>query len=53
MVSKYSLTYLQNIVKEADSESNLLIEFKNDAPMKVSFDIGKSKIKFYLAHMLL
>jgi len=53
VVSKYSLTYLQNIVKEADSESNLLIEFKNDAPMKVSFDIGKSKIKFYLAHMLL
>lgn len=51
--SKYSLSYLQNIVKEANPDSNILMELKSDAPMKVSYKIGKSEIRFYLAHMLL
>jgi len=53
VVSKYSLTYLQNIVKEADPDSTIKLELKSDSAMKVSFNIGKSEIKFYLAHMLL
>jgi len=53
VTSKYSLTYLQNIVKEADPESTIKLELKSDSAMKVSFSIGKSEIKFYLAHMLL
>ncbi|MCR4335673.1 MAG: proliferating cell nuclear antigen (pcna) [archaeon] len=53
VTSKYSLTYLQNIVKEADPESIIKLELKSDSAMKVSFSIGKSEIKFYLAHMLL
>ncbi|MCR4369118.1 MAG: proliferating cell nuclear antigen (pcna) [archaeon] len=53
VVSKYSLTYLQNIVKEADPDSQIKIEMKSDSPMKVSYNIGKSELKFYLAHMLL
>ncbi|HLC78818.1 MAG TPA: proliferating cell nuclear antigen (pcna) [archaeon] len=53
VVSKYSLTYLQNIVKEANQDATVLLELKTDSPMKVSFQIGKSRIEFYLAHMLL
>ncbi len=53
VVSKYSLTYLQNIVKEASPEGSVLLELKTDSPMKVSYLIGKTEIRFYLAHMLL
>lgn len=53
VVSKYSLNFLQNIVKEADNESNVTLELKSDAPMKASFKIGESTIEFYLAHMIL
>lgn len=52
-VSKYSLGYLQNIVKEADPESHISLQLKSDSPMKISYKIGQSDIKFYLAHMLL
>lgn len=53
VVSKYSLSYLQNIVKEANPDSHILLELKTDSPMKASYLIGKSEIRFYLAHMLL
>jgi len=53
IVSKYSLNFLQNIVKEADPEKKVLLELKSDAPMKISYDIGNSKIQFHLAHMIL
>lgn len=53
VVSKYSLNFLQNLVKEADNESNVTLELKSDAPMKASYKIGESTIEFYLAHMIL
>lgn len=53
VVSKYSLSFLQNIVKEADNEGNVSMELKSDAPMKVSYSIGEGSIEFYLAHMIL
>ena len=53
VVSKYSLSYLQNIVKEASPDSSILLELKTDSPMKASYTIGKSEIRFYLAHMLI
>lgn len=53
IVSKYSLNFLQNIVKEAEVGEKITMELKTDAPMKVSYKIGKSDIKFYLAHMIL
>ncbi|MDO8628012.1 MAG: hypothetical protein Q7K42_06095, partial [Candidatus Diapherotrites archaeon] len=53
IVSKYSLSYLMNIVKEADPEKKILIELKTDAPMKVSYKIGNAEITYYLAHMIL
>lgn len=50
---KFSLSFLQNVVKEADNEKKILLELKNDSPMRVSYPIGPTKIQFYLAHMLL
>ncbi|MEM4256937.1 MAG: hypothetical protein QXD98_01110 [Candidatus Diapherotrites archaeon] len=52
-VSKYSLSYLQNIVRSSDADSVISIAFKSEAPMKISYKIGPSNITFYLAHMLL
>jgi len=53
VTSKFSLNFLQNIVKEADNDKVVTIELKSDAAMKVSFKIGDSDIVFYLAHMIL
>ena len=51
--SKYSLNFLQNIVREADADKKILLELKTDSPMKISYPIGDSEINFYLAHMIL
>lgn len=53
VVSKYSLSYLQNIAREAGPETIIGMSLKSESPMKVSYKIGPSEIKFYLAHMLL
>jgi len=51
--NKYSLSFLENIIKEADPESDIRLELKNESPMKISYKIGDSEIQFYLAHMIL
>ncbi|MCX6803029.1 MAG: hypothetical protein NTY48_00485 [Candidatus Diapherotrites archaeon] len=51
--AKFSLNFLQNIVRQADGEKSITIELKNDSAMRVSFQIGPAKIIFYLAHMIL
>lgn len=53
VTSKYSLNFLSNIVKEADNDSSILLEFKSDAPMRITYAIGKTKMQYYLAHMIL
>ena len=53
VVAKFSLNFLSNIVRESDSEKEIELYLKNDAPMKITYAIGKSDIEFYLAHMLL
>jgi len=53
VTAKFSLNFFHNIVKEAENEKIVSIELKSDAPMKVSFMIGQSRITFYLAHMIL
>ncbi len=52
-VSKYSLSFLQNIMKEADNDSSVLLELKTDSPLKVSYSVGEARLEFYLAHMIL
>ncbi len=51
--SKFSLSFFQTIINGADISEKILLELKNDSPMRVSYNIGQSKITFYLAHMLL
>jgi proliferating cell nuclear antigen len=51
--SKYSLNFLANVIKEADNDSTVLLEFKTDAPMKISYAIGRAKMQYYLAHMVI
>jgi proliferating cell nuclear antigen len=51
--TKFSLSFFQTILKEADSAEKIVLELKNDSPIRVSFNIGQSKIVFYLAHMIL
>lgn len=53
ITAKFSLNFLQNIVRQADNEKHISIELKNDAAMKVSYAIGPGKMVFYLAHMIL
>jgi len=53
VVSKYSLNYLSNIVKEADSDKKITLEIKTDSPMKVSYKIGDCELQYHLAHMML
>ena len=53
VVSKYSLNFLENIVKEADPDSTVTLELKSEAPMRISYLIGDTKIQFHLAHMIL
>ncbi len=53
ITSKYSLNFLENIVKEAHPDSKVKLEFKNEAPMRISYDIHDTKIQFHLAHMIL
>ncbi|MEI7961055.1 MAG: proliferating cell nuclear antigen (pcna) [archaeon] len=53
ITAKFSLNFLQNIVRQAENEKQLTIELKNDAAMRVSYLIGPGKIVFYLAHMIL
>ncbi|MBN2067620.1 MAG: proliferating cell nuclear antigen (pcna) [Candidatus Diapherotrites archaeon] len=53
VVSKYSLGFLQNIVKDAASDEKISMQLKSDAPMKVSYKIGPAFLEFHLAHMIL
>lgn len=53
VTAKFSLNFLQNIIREADSSEKIEINLKQDSPMQISYNIGKSKIVFYLAHMIL
>lgn len=51
--AKFSLSFFQNIVRYAPSDKQIIIELKNDSAMRVTYNIGPSKIVFYLAHMIL
>ncbi len=53
VTAKFSLTFLQNIVREVDLTEKVLLELKSDSPAKVTFAIGKNRFEFYLANMIL
>lgn len=53
VVSKYSLNFLSNIVKEASPADRITLKLKSDAPMEVSYPIGEASLTYHLAHMIL
>mgnify|MGYP005837317373 CR=1 FL=1 len=53
IVSKFSLNFLQNIVRHAESDKQIMLELKNDSAMHISYFLGPAKISYYLAHMIL
>ncbi|MBR9707429.1 MAG: hypothetical protein GOV15_03260, partial [Candidatus Diapherotrites archaeon] len=53
VISKYSLNFLSNILREADTGDIVKLSLKSEAPLKVTYPIGDAKISYYLAPMLL
>ncbi len=53
VVSKYSLNFLHNIVKDAGNDVKVSMQLKSDSPMKLSYKIGPACLEFHLAHMIL
>ena len=45
----FPLEYLNNILKGADSGTIVSISLKSDAPLKVEYPLGESRIIYYLA----
>ncbi|MFH1752534.1 MAG: proliferating cell nuclear antigen (pcna) [archaeon] len=45
----YPLDYLQDMLKTASSETELELNLKNDAPIRISYSIGDAKITYFLA----
>ncbi len=52
-ISRYSLPYVQNIVKAADSDTFITLAFGNDTPAKITYDVSGIRLTFFLAHMIL
>jgi proliferating cell nuclear antigen len=51
---KFSLSYLKNITKSIDNDTNILLKLSDDSPLYLEYDIeNKVKIKFYLSSMLI
>ena len=51
---KYSLSYLKNITKSIDNDTNILLKLADDSPLYLEYDIDdKVKVKFYLSSMLI
>jgi proliferating cell nuclear antigen len=53
VISKYSLSFLSNIIRETNPEQAIDLFLKTDSPMKVEYSLGEASFKFHLAHMIL
>ena len=47
--SVFPLDYLQDMLKAADSATELQIQLKSSAPIKISYSIGPANIHYFLA----
>lgn len=47
--ASFSLDYLQDITKGAEKEATILVEFKSNAPLLVSYAIEEAKLKYFVA----
>ena len=48
-MSMFPLDYLQDMLKAAQSATPIQISLKANAPIEISYEIGKAKIKYFLA----
>ncbi len=54
VIVKFSLSYLKNITKSIDNDTDILLKLSDDSPLYLEYDIdSKVKIKFYLSSMLI
>ena len=53
VTAKFSLNFLHNIIKESEGDEKITLHHKNDAPMKIYYEIGKCKLEFFVAHMII
>ena len=53
VTAKFSLNFLHNIIKESEGDEKITLHLKNDAPMKIYYEIGKCKLEFFIAHMII
>ena len=51
--SRYSLPFLQNILRHAEPESEVIVRFSSDAPLYISYSLSGIRLSFFLAHMIL
>ncbi len=51
--SRYSLPFLANILKEADSDTPVSLQFSTDSPILIRYSLQGIKLSFFLAHMIL
>lgn len=47
--ASFSLDYLQDITKGAEKEAAVLVEFKSNAPLSLSYSIEEAKLKYFVA----
>ena len=51
--SRYSLPFLTNILKEADADTQVSLQFSTDSPILIKYSIQGIRLSFFLAHMIL
>ena len=47
--SMFPLEYLQDMLKAAGSDTDVTLKLKNDAPLELSYMVGKASLKYFLA----
>lgn len=50
---RFSTSYLNNILRNADNSSNISLSISNDKPIIISYQIGENNLKFFLASMFI
>jgi proliferating cell nuclear antigen len=45
----FSLDHLNNILKAAEAPSVVIVKLRNDAPLRIEYDIGDARVVYYLA----
>jgi proliferating cell nuclear antigen len=47
--SMFPLDYLSDMLKAANSETDLTLKLKENAPVELNYHIGEAKLRYFLA----